>query len=357
MNTFEHGGKIFDAAVDLGLSIEQIDDFSANINPLVDRQKLIEWAGDCWSKVAHYPDVDYRLLRQSIADYHGVTADCVVVDNGATPLIETVVRVLAVKRGRLMAPTFAEYERALRRAAVAVDVVAADANFKAPLGRLTSGLKAGDIIFICTPNNPTGLLTPLADLIALLEQLPKSVYCLVDESFLAFSQLAEAASLVPHIDRFDNLIVLRSATKFFGIPGLRSGYLLTANRQLQRKLAAALPIWRVNAIAEQVVSNALKDAPFHAATRRYIAAQRSYLTAQLTALGFTVYPSDANYLLLKCNRQLDLYHLLYRHGILIRRCQNYHGLDANYYRIAVKTAAANQRLVAQMTKIREHTID
>ncbi len=357
MNTFEHGGKIFRAAADLGLAVADITDFSANINPLASGAKIAEWATDCWQKVGHYPDVDYTELRQAIADYHGVTAQQVVVDNGATPLIEAVVRALNVRCGRLMAPTFVEYERALRRMAADIDIVAARSDLSVPLDGLLTGAERYDIIFICTPNNPTGQTVPLTQLVAFLEQLPSTTYCMVDESFLPFSSCGEDGSLASILERFSNLIVLRSATKFFGIPGLRIGYALTSNVELQRQLAATLPIWRVNAIAEQVVINALKDVDFHVETRRYIAEQRAYLTEQLSALGFNVYPSDANYLLFKSNDKRDLYHLLYDRAIIIRRCQNYHGLDDGYYRIAVKTASANQKLIAQLAKIKEKTID
>ncbi len=357
MQIFEHGGKIFQVAADLGVTIDQIDDFSANINPLTSEQKLRQWSVGCWQNVMHYPDVDYLRLRAAVAAYHAVDVRQVVVDNGATPLIHGIVDALGVKAGRITAPTFAEYEKALQRAGAAVDIVMADGDLDISLKQLPIDAAQVDIVFICSPNNPTGKMYDLAALINFLELLPQSTYCLVDESFIPFSEQAENGSLSQVIARFNNLIVLRSATKFFGIPGLRIGYALTANENLLNLLERRLPIWRVNSIAEQVVINALKDVEFHAQSRAYIAEQRRYLTSELKALGFVVYSSAANYLLIRSHYNLDLYQYLYRSGIIIRRCQNYRGLNEHYYRIAVKSAAANQRLLVQLKNIKEQNID
>ncbi len=357
MKTFEHGGKIWQATSDLGLTVDQIDDFSANINPLVDQKKIIEWSADCWSRALHYPPHDYRRLRAVIADYHAVAPEQVVVDNGATGLIDSIVRALAVRRGHLTAPTFGEYEKALNAIGAKVEVAKTAADFSIDLKKMAAAAQPGEIVFICSPNNPTGRVCPPTDLIDFLERLPATTYCLIDESFMPFYERGEAASLAGQIERFDNLIVLRSATKCFGMPGLRLGYALIGNAELRAKLARRLPIWRVNAIAEQVAFNAFKDKSFLVQTRHYIAVQRNYLTDQLTALGFIVYPSAANYLLFKCPRPVDLYHLLYQSGIIIRRCQNYRGLDESYYRIAVKSAAANRRLIKALKTIKEQTFD
>ncbi len=357
MKEFEHGGRIFQAVADLGVDISEIDDFSANINPLVSEQKLRQWAAGCWQNVMHYPDVDYLRLRAAIAAYHAIDVRQVVVDNGATPLIHSIVEALGVKTGRITAPTFAEYEKALQRVGAAVDIVMTADDLAIPLQQLLIAAEKIDMIFICSPNNPTGKMCDLAAMVNFLEALPRSTYCLVDESFLPFTERAESVSLARLMARFDNLIVLRSVTKFFGIPGLRMGYALTANERLLNSLERRLPIWRVNSIAEQVVIEALKDVDFHVQSRAYIAEQRRYLTAQLKALGFIVYSASANYLLIRSHYKLDLYQYLYRRGIIIRRCQNYRGLNEHYYRIAVKSAAANKRLIAELKNVKEQAID
>ncbi len=357
MKLFEHGGKIFQAAADLGVDIGQIDDFSANINPLVDENKLQAWSDGCWQNVLHYPDVNYTKLRSAIAKFHAVSANQVVVDNGATALIHSVVDILAVKSGRITAPTFGEYEKALQRVGATIDVVTVNDDLTIPLQKMSHNAKKYDIIFICTPNNPTGKQCEYRALIDFLEELPSSTYCLVDESFIPFTAQAENASLSQVINHFENLIVLRSATKFFGIPGLRIGYILTSNTGLVKHLQQDLPIWRVNAVAEHVVINALQDVDFHERARRYIAEQRRFLSAELQALGFVVHQAAADYLLIENDDNFDLYHYLYRKGIIIRRCQNYRGLTARYFRVAVKDAAANQRLITQLKKIKEQIVD
>ncbi len=353
MKKFEHGGKVFQAAADLAVPVEQIADFSANINPLVDAAKLRQWAAGCWQKALHYPAVDYLELRRALAEYHAISADFIVVDNGATPLIDAVVRALQISRARIVAPTFGEYEKALLNNGVQIEIVDCAADYRVDLTRLFDSVEQTDLIFLCTPNNPTGEQIARRDLVAQLTHLPKTTFCLVDESFLSFTESGERNSMSHLLERFENLIVLRSATKFFAIPGLRMGYALTANAALRDRLLKILPIWRVNCIAETVVVNALGDSAFHAAARAYIGAQRKYLCEQLTALGMVVYPSDANFILFKSTFNLDLYPLLYRRGVLIRRCQNYRGLTADHYRIAVKDEASNRRLIENLKEIKQ----
>ncbi len=353
MKKFEHGGKLFRAAADLAVPPCQIVDFSANINPLVTVDKLKQWAADCWPRALHYPDVDYLELRRALAAYHATSVDYIVVDNGATPLIDAVVRALQVDRARLTAPTFGEYERALLNNGVATEVVYSGAQYRVDLMRLFDNGADSDLIFLCTPNNPTGEQIAQRDLVAQLARLPRSTFCLVDESFLSFTEGGEVDSMSHLLARFENLIVLRSATKFFAIPGLRMGYLLTANAALRDRLLQILPIWRVNCMAETVVINALGDLTFQEESRAYIGAQRNYLSEQLSALGMVVFPSSANFILFKSTFNLDLYQLLYRRGILIRRCQNYRGLTAQHYRVAVKDEVSNRRLIENLQEIKQ----
>lgn len=348
---FLHGGRIFALARQLNIDVRDLDDFSANINPLVSASQLQDWAADCWEGLCHYPDVDYALLRRVIADYHQINMSAVWPGNGATAMIARIVAALKPRRARLMAPTFGEYEKALSQAGVAIDFVHANAQLDFRLASLFDQLDTVDLLFICNPNNPTGKLFDKVQLLYHLKRLPQHVNCVVDEAFIDFSLTGEANSIVAHLSELSNVIVLRSATKFYGMPGLRLGYVLMYNKALLARLKQIQPIWDVNGVAQAVLINALKDEVFAEDTRRFIDKERRRVQAALTALGLHCHNSAVNYYLIETEQAIDLYARLLERHIIIRCCDNYRGIRRPVYRLAVKDQAANDRLVAALTTI------
>ncbi|WP_058911714.1 threonine-phosphate decarboxylase CobD [Entomohabitans teleogrylli] len=354
----QHGGNIREAAARYGMKPEQLLDFSANINPLgmppAVRQAIVEQM----QLAERYPDVEYQALHQAIARHLQVPVSWLLAGNGETELIFALVEHLAPRRALLVVPGFAEYRRALIRVGCAIEefVLEADSDWQldeAFIAALHPGL---DCLFLCTPNNPTGVMPPAPLLLAIARRCAElDIALIVDEAFVDF--IPQTTGMIPALACMPHVWVLRSLTKFFAIPGLRLGYMVSANPGVAT-IRLRQPPWTINAFAALAGERVLSEREYIAATHRWLADARSWLTAALQAItALTVWPSSANYLFLRCERPgVDLQDALMRRGILIRHCANYPGLDKRYYRVAVKSEAANQRLVKALQAIFSDTV-
>ncbi len=172
-------------------------------------------------------------------------------------------------------------------------------------------------------------------------------YLLLDEAFIDF---VEEASFKSHLSRFPRLLILRSFTKFFGIPGMRLGCLVRRHRNWWLGLAGAQEPWSVNTMAQVMGRACLADPEYMAQTRTLIAQEREFLFDRLAALpGLTPFPSAVNYLLVKLNRPgataARLREQMLSHRIVIRDASNFRGLDERFFRIAVRGREENERLL------------
>lgn len=346
MEKYQHGGDVYSAVERFGIPLEQICDFSANINPLVTVPWLKAKLAPFWEQVLHYPDPQYRELYKGIATYHGMDLDQIVLGNGATPLIYQLVETLKPQKARVSAPTFAEYEKALRHVGTQVTYMPVSAHdLSIDPQKLFSDLDGETMIFLCNPNNPTGNLVPLQDLVTALEMLDPKVTVVVDEAFIDFTPLGEAQSLTRYLDQFSNVVILRSATKFYGMPGLRLGYLLCGNVELANSIRLSQPIWQINVMAAGLVQSGLLDLEFQEATRLYVAEEREFVTDALIQLGFKVYPSVVNYILVVPPQGLDVQEALAPVYALARSCDNYVGLPEGLWRLAIKSHDDNLKMI------------
>lgn len=352
MANYKHGGDVYGAMRDLGIPLSALIDYSANINPLVDADWIKALLEPYWEQVLHYPDPENVALTMAIANRFGVALEQVVLGNGATPLIHQLVETLKPDRARLCAPTFGEYGKALERSHVPVDYAYCDgetlqvdceALADIPLAQGERGM-----VFLCNPNNPTGQLTPVTEILGLLSNLPAGCYLVVDEAFIEFTEAGEANSMVPYLGSYRNLVILRSATKFLGMPGLRLGYLLAGDMALAGALRDALPIWQVNVLAAGLYLEGMKLQDLRLRTVDYVTEERRHLYEALTERGFRVWPSNANYFMVRPPEEMDFGALLYRQGILVRSCDNYEGLPKGLYRLAVKTSEDTARLLTAL---------
>ncbi|AYA40824.1 threonine-phosphate decarboxylase [Xenorhabdus nematophila] len=354
----EHGGNIIEVAEKYGLSAHELIDFSANINPLGVPEQAKALIKNHLVCIEKYPDVEYRHLHQAIAKAHQCDETSVIAGNGATELIYAVVRYLSPKRALLLIPGFAEYRRALQQigAEIVEYTLTADAGFQ-PDMRLFDTLPRAqpDCIFIATPNNPTGLIPAPRFLQSLAEYCEeKKISLIVDEAFIDF--LPDNRGMIPQISANQHLYILRSMTKFFAIPGLRLGYLISGNKAGIAEMKKRREPWSVNTFAALVGEVLLDDHAYIAATHQWLESQQHYLWTHLSAFPeLTVWPPSANFLFFRCNKpDLDLWHTLLKHQIMIRHCQNYAGLDERYYRIAVRSEWENQRLIDTMRYVFSH---
>ncbi|MDE9429196.1 threonine-phosphate decarboxylase CobD [Xenorhabdus bovienii] len=354
----EHGGNIIEVAQQFGIPANELIDFSANINPLGAPERVKTLIKDNLACIEKYPDVEYRHLHQALADAHQCDTASVIAGNGATELIYAVVRYLNPKRALLLTPGFAEYRRALQH--IGAEIIAypltEDAGFQPDLRLLdTLTILQPDCIFIATPNNPTGLMPDSRFLQSLVQHCEEHrIALIVDEAFIDF--LPDNRGLIPHIAATRHLYVLRSLTKFFAIPGLRLGYLVSGDSAGVAWMKNRREPWSINALAARVGEVLLDDQAYITATHQWLKSQQHYLWTHLSSCPeLTVWPPSANFLFFRCHQpNLDLWHALLEHRLLIRHCKNYVGLDESYYRIAVRSEWENRRLIAAIQHVFAH---
>lgn len=348
-----HGGNIREAAALLGIAPEQLLDFSANINPAGMPASLQRALLENLALAERYPDVEYQRLYQVLAEHHQLPASWMLAGNGETEVIFALVNALAPRRAMLIAPGFAEYRRALQQTGCdIVEFLLREDEGWQLTGRLLDALTPDlDCLFLCTPNNPTGLLpddTLLQAISARCKTLGISL--ILDEAFMDF--IPERRGFIPHLAGNPHLWVLRSLTKFYAIPGLRLGYLLGSNEQKVKQMRDAQMPWSINAFAALAGEVILHDHAYQQASLAWLESERPRLFAALNGISaLTVWPGVANYLFLRCDAPgVDLQRELLEQHILIRSCANYPGLDGRYYRVAVRGKAENDRLIAAMRR-------
>jgi threonine-phosphate decarboxylase len=341
-----HGGDVYQLARILGIALDEILDFSANINPLGFPPGLDRAVREAMGQIVHYPDRRGLELRQALAAYHDLSSEQILVGNGSTELLFLAARALRPQRGLIVSPAFSEYEQALNVARV-------PAAFYPTLEAHHFTLKevpepqAGDLVFLAHPASPSGALLDPELFLAVAARLEAAgAYLLVDEAFVDF---VEEASFKMHLSRFPRLIILRSFTKFFGIPGMRLGYLLAAP-ELCARLGAGQEPWSVNTMAQVMGRACLADLEYMRETRTLIQKEREFLYNRLAALpGLQPFPSAVNYFLVKLTfpgaRAAHLQRQMLAHRIVIRDASNFRGLDERFFRIAVRRREENVRLL------------
>ena len=351
----EHGGNVLAIARSLGIPPEGIIDFSASINPLGMAPGVRDALGACVDRLLHYPDKGAAELKDCLASYHGVSAAQITVANGSTELIHLMPRLVDGARALIVAPAFAEYASALEKAGWQIDYLTAQSEdaFSLPLAALREKLAGRyDMLFVCNPANPTGALIPKCDVATVLELCrEQGTFLVLDEAFIDFCEEESAKDLV---GGFERAVLLRSMTKFFAIPGLRLGYAIGAPKTIEAIIALQDP-WSVNTAAQVAGIASLGDAAYGEASRDYIARERERLAAGLARLpSLTVFPSRANYLLVRIgdgSSVTELRSRLLEKGVLIRNCANFQGLDARFFRVAVRLREENERLLELLGEI------
>ena len=283
-----------------------------------------------------------------------VAPEQVLCGGGAAELIFRLAYALRPRRALITAPAFSEYEEALTAAGCAVTrhPLRRENRFDVDGGLLDVIAPGVELVFLCTPNNPTGRLVDGALLRAAAEQCRAvGAVLAVDECFLPLSDGA-GPGLAPCLAEHPNLLLLRAFTKSYAMAGLRLGYALSANGGLLERMAAAGPPWSVSTPAQAAGLAALEQcSDWPEKARALLASERPALSDGLTALGLEVVPGQANYLLFRAAGAADLKERMLMRGVLIRSCANYHGLGNDWYRVCVGQAEQNRRLLAALKEV------
>ncbi len=348
-----HGGGVFQLARELGISVREITDFSANINPLGIPVKARAALAAALEELQHYPEMYAESLVAALAARHQVAAETILAGNGSTELIYLLFRELRPRKTLVLAPAFTEYERAaaLHGSRVFFCSTARENGFQPDPGRMAAKLAAvePEVCIFGNPNNPTGTaLEPAAWQPVFAAAAARGTVCVVDEAFIDFAD--RLPSLVSRAADSDHVVVLRSLTKIFSLAGLRCGYLVTG-RRLAKRLRSRQEPWNVNSLAIAAAREAVRDREFCRRTRDCIAREREFLVAGLKTFPFLrLFPSRVNYLLVEvesADMAADMALFLRReYRLLIRRCGDFSGLNGAFIRLAVKERTANELLLA-----------
>jgi len=347
MPRYSHGGDIWDKE-------KTVWDFSANLSPIGAPEEVLEAAERAArEELGRYPDALCTALRQAIGRLDGVGPEQVICGNGAADLIVRLCQTLRPRRALVTAPTFSEYGAALQAAGCEIIEypLSPEKGFDLDEGVLAAVGPEVDLVFLCTPNNPTGRLVPPE----LLRRAAKrcreqEARLVVDECFVPLSDHPEWG-MEGELTKYPELFLLRAFTKSYGIPGARLGYGLCGDGELLERLYAAGQPWSVSAVAQAAGIAACGRPQWPEMGRQVIRSARPALKAGLEELGLQVWPGQANFLLFRAEGVPDLKERLLERDVLIRSCGNYRGLGPDYYRVCVKTDGENGRLLRALKEV------
>ncbi len=326
-------------------------DFSVNLNPLGVPGSILRYLEQAEDELMKYPDQDCTGLRHKIAEADGIDEREIVCGNGASELIDLVLRASETERVLLPVPTFTGYERALENIGAEVERyrLTAEKGFILPEAFADeierSAGKGGTLMLIlCNPNNPTGrMIKPelLKEISEICEK--KKIRLLLDECYLGMLNGGMKRSLRTSVKKLRHLIVLDAFTKKYAMPGLRLGYLISGDPALLDRVRALQAEWSVSTLAQKAGILALQEREWLREAGILIESERGYLAEALRESGFTVYDSEAGFLMFQTDK--ELMEPLLEQGFLIRSCENIPGLNGSFYRIAVKRHEENEELM------------
>lgn len=333
-------------------------DFSSNVNPLgISKFVLEAIQKNAFSLSSKYPDTECRALKKSLSEYldNDLDGEWICVGNGATELIHSFAQTFVRNKVIIPFPTFCEYESASKRAGAGILFIPLNDLTLDPDAIIEKGKKS-DVIFICNPNNPTGLMCSTKLIQKIVESVDSSTKVLVDESFIELSDYnPNNHTMINKIKEFENLVILRSMTKSFGLAGLRIGYIICHPKLIKRLSNYQIP-WNVNGLAQAAGIAALTDLNHLKQSRVLIQKERRFMQEMIIRKmnAFIPYRSDVNYFLIylenkNSTKVRDL--ILAEKGVLVRDCSTFVGMGVKYVRVAVKTHKENLVLLDALESI------
>ena len=350
-----HGGNIYDVAHRLGVEPSDIIDMSSNLNPLGPPMGLVQHLKDHMDSIISLPEVNSKKITSLVSEKYGLPCESVLAGNGTTQFIYSIPRALETKNALVVGPSYADYSDAcaMNNAGCRIFITEESNGFEPDIVELRKQIAAADTVFICNPNNPTGVLWKNDDLYELCRSFPDT-YFIIDESYLPFARDSYGESAAGF--GLANVIVLNSMSKVFRIPGLRVGFLIAPVNLIGRFEKFILP-WSVNALAQAAVSYLLEHPQetgrFLEETRGFVKAEKQiFLDSLASQHAIHCYPGSVYFVLAKLKGDMkapDVYEALLNHRVLIRNCSNFKGLDNDYVRFSLKDRETN-RLLSDLLK-------
>ncbi|MCM3636437.1 threonine-phosphate decarboxylase CobD [Sporosarcina luteola] len=345
----EHGANPRRVYEKLGMTApSRILDFSENCNPVGPPRTVIELWPELLTRLKAYPDASGEPFLSSVAEYHGVPKASVFAGNGAAEILSLIAERYRGKRAIVVHPTFSEYEATLMAKGVEIERIFASEvdGFKLPVDAILESISRSDALYLCTPNNPTGVLPEREDLLTLIRKAGESgCEVVLDEAFIDFAD--ERKSFIAELKHFSHVIVVRSMTKMYAIPGIRLGYAV-AHPEVIAGLQSAAPHWNVNGLAAAIGAVCLNEEAYRESAIRHAAEERVKMAAFLKSFGCTVTDSVANFLSFKPHDAGKLYTDMLGKGIVLRHSENFRGMDGRWLRIGMKSSTEMEELRSEL---------
>lgn len=347
---YRHGGSPEADLERLGLSGRPVLDFSVNLNflgpPAILRKNWME----IFPHVRDYPDMEGRGISRFYQERFGRSPEQVLAGNGSTELIYLIPRALGLKKVAIATPSYHDYERGsvLAGADVVRIPLSPESGFAFPrTGELSRILKEVNALWLGRPNNPTGTMVSKEQILELSRAFPRTWF-IVDEAFIQFVEEWERKSLIKEPPRH-NILVIHSLTKFYALAGLRLGAVSGEEEAVQRLKRVKEP-WTVTGISEKVAGMLLECVDYERETDSMTSMERERTYRRMKELGgIRVFPPSANFFLCQWRRSPhldDLLRHLLAHGVYVRDCRNFPGLEQNFFRFGLKSPEENDTLIS-----------
>lgn len=359
-----HGGDIWGFSRKHNIPLDEVLEFSGPINFMGPPPKAVQAVIDNARLIKFYPDPNPVEFKQQIAENvgHGVKAENILLGNGSIELIYMITEILPKGfKALIPIPSFSEYEKAALRVDGEPVFVQLPPDFGMELEKIKAAVTPDTkILCICNPHSPSGRLytkEEIMDLVAFCKH--RDIIFSIDENYIEFAAEGDPNTVVDMVEEYPNLFVIRSVTKFYGLAGLRFGYAVAAP-SLINKLETARQPWSINGLARVATLGAFSDFEFIKTTKKTITENRAKLAADLETLGdFKVHPSTTNFLLVKILNgkftSTKLKEALAQEHILIRDCCTFMGMDDTYFRVTIRSAKDNQKLVETIKRVLNET--
>jgi len=361
LTPYFHGGNVWELSDKYKIPVDQLIDFSISTNPLGAPETAIESIRENLNLIKHYPNPDPEWLLEVLAKSTGVEPNNIVLGNGSTELIYLFNEVFLESEYEAIipVPSFSEYKAAIERFGGNMTFLTCTSskNFQLNVEELESTIsKKTRIIFLCNPNSPTGVLYEKADLMRIIKfAAERNVFVFLDEDYIDFVDDGKRYSMAEYVNEYNNLFVLRSLTKFFGLAGVRIGFGIGSPSLVKFLKKAKMP-WSVNSLAMFATAAAVKDADFIKRSRILVSNSRREMREMFKSIPWLkVYPSETNFLLIEITRgdltSTQLRDGLAKRGLLIRDCKDFDGLNDRFFRVTVRRPEENKKLIEQIKSI------
>lgn len=354
-----HGGDVYSEGL---LKGRELLDFSSNINPLGLPESFKEHINEAMDNLVRYPDIKYRKVKEALSEYTGIEEEFIVIGNGAAEILD--LSIGSISSAVLLVPSFAEYELSLKKWTIPYTYVEMIENhiegkmyeYIIDYNKVLNELDNKEALIIANPNNPNGTIInedSFKEILDFAEKNNKRI--IIDEAFIEFVG-DNTKSMTKYIHKYKCLFVVRALTKFFAMPGIRFGYGFSSDEKFLNKIREKQNPWNVNAFAEVAVQYSLKDRNYIDKSLKWIVSERSIFIIELLEIDIfkKVYKTEGNFVLLQLNGGITcekLYHRLMIKGILIRKANNYIGLDNSYIRLAIKDREKNNIILKALKEV------